>query len=128
MYFYIIIAAAILTLVYVVLKIRHHKLQTSDAIFWFFFSLLLLIFALFPDFVSWLSDITQMQSSVNLILVLIIALLLYHQLAQSVELVQLRTRLADLAEHTALSSDVTGKSERINQDTSSRSSEHPRDV
>ncbi len=128
MYFYIIIAAAILTLVYVVLKIRHHKLQTSDAIFWFFFSVLLLIFALFPDFVSWLSDITQMQSPVNLILVLIIALLLYHQLAQSVELVQLRTRLADLAEHTALSSDVIRKSNCCNQETSSRSSKHPQDV
>ena len=35
MYWIVLIAGAILALIYVVVKIRHNQLATSDAVFWF---------------------------------------------------------------------------------------------
>lgn len=102
MYFYIMLAGAILTVFYVIVKIRHHKLETNDAIFWFFFSLLLVLFALFPPISDFFSEVFGFQNPVNFLLVLIIALLLYHQLAQSVDLVKMRSQLNDIAEKIAL--------------------------
>lgn len=102
MYLYVMLVAAVLTVIYVVFKIRQHKLETSDALFWFFFSLLLAVFALVPSLSDFLSNAFGFQSPVNLILVVVIALLLYHQLAQSVNLVKMRGQLSDIAEKLAL--------------------------
>ena len=49
MYWIVLIAGAILALIYVVVKIRHNQLATSDAVFWFLLALVLIVMALFPQ-------------------------------------------------------------------------------
>ena len=51
MYWIVLIAGAILALIYVVVKIRHNQLATSDAVFWFLLALVLIVMALFPQLV-----------------------------------------------------------------------------
>ncbi len=57
MYWIVLIAGAILALIYVVVKIRHNQLATSDAVFWFLLALVLIVMALFPTRLSLLKCI-----------------------------------------------------------------------
>lgn len=61
MYWIVLIAGAILALIYVVVKIRHNQLATSDAVFWFLLALVLIVMALFPS----LSISSQMHWASN---------------------------------------------------------------
>lgn len=97
-----LIVGAIVTLIYVITKIRHHKLSTSDAIFWFFFSLLLFVLAIFPQISVVLSDLVGVYSPVNFVYLLVIALLVYHQLSLSVHIAHMKQQIAELSQHTAL--------------------------
>ena len=54
-------------------KIRKSKVKMEDAIFWMFFSGLLLILAIFPQLSFYLSDLLGIDSPANLVFLMIIS-------------------------------------------------------
>ena len=67
MYWFLLVAGAVVMAVYVVAKICHRQLATSDAVFWFLFSFFLIIMALFPGLVFALSSSLGFESPANFV-------------------------------------------------------------
>lgn len=101
----ILIAGVVVTLIYVIMKIREKKLGTSDALFWFVFALLLLLMGLFPDALAAIASVFGVASSVNFIFIVICALLIYHQLKLSGQNSKMRDQIAELTHKIALIED-----------------------
>lgn len=72
----ILIAASLITAVFVIRKIRKSQFKIGDTLYWLFFCLLLLLMSIFPNAVSWVSDLIGFEASSNFIFVAIIFLLL----------------------------------------------------
>ncbi len=72
----ILIAASLITAVFVIRKIRKSQFKIGDTLYWLFFCLLLLLMSIFPKAVSWVSDLIGFEASSNFIFVAIIFLLL----------------------------------------------------
>ena len=101
MYWIVLIAGAILALIYVVVKIRHNQLATSDAVFWFLLALVLIVMALFPQLVylfSW-----GFESPANFVFLCMLAIVIFRQLTVSVENARLRNKIVQLTQTMALS-------------------------
>ena len=72
----ILIAASLITAVFVIRKIRKSQFKIGDTLYWLVFFLLLLLMSIFPNAVSWVSDLIGFEASSNFIFVAIIFLLL----------------------------------------------------
>ena len=104
MYWIILVIGAILALAYVVVKIRHNQLATADAVFWFVLALVLIIMAIFPQVVYFLSSILGIESPANFVFLCMLTIVIYRQLIVSVENARLRSKIVTLTQTIALSS------------------------
>lgn len=98
----LLIAAAILALVYIVRKIRHEELEIANATFWFLFSAALVLIAAFPQIVFFFSDLLGIESPANFVFLAIVAILVIREFFTTVEIARLRKRLVALAQYEAL--------------------------
>lgn len=103
MYWIVLIAGAILALIYVVVKIRHNQLATSDAVFWFLLALVLIVMALFPQLVYLFSNALGFESPANSVFLCMLAVVIFRQLTVSVENARLRNKIVQLTQTIALS-------------------------
>jgi hypothetical protein len=72
----ILIAASLITAIFVVRKIRKSQFKIGDTLYWLVFCLFLLLMSIFPKAVSWVSDLIGFEAASNFIFVAIIFLLL----------------------------------------------------
>lgn len=100
----LLLIAAFLSVAWILLQIRRLKVKMEDAIFWIFFSIILLIMAIFPGFTYWLTDLFGMQSPANLIFLIIIFLLIEKVFTLSVIVSQLEEKITILSAEVALRS------------------------
>ena len=70
------IAASIITAVFVFAKIKKSQFKIGDTLYWLFFCLFLLAMSIFPKAIFWISNIIGFESPSNFIFVAIIFLLL----------------------------------------------------
>ena len=110
MYWIVLIAGAILALIYVVVKIRHNQLATSDAVFWFLLALVLIVMALFPPRVS---NALGFESPANFVFLCMLAIVIFRQLTVSVENARLRNKIVQLTQTMALSGTCDSVEESI---------------
>ena len=94
--------AAILSLQLVLRNIRKSKLLISDSLFWIFFSAILVILAVFPQIAYAVSDLLGIQSPVNLVYLVIIALLIWRVFKLYLRVSSMDTKLKELAQRIAL--------------------------
>lgn len=97
-----LIVAALLTLVFVLRKIRKSQIRTADGIFWFFLVLCLVVLAVFPSIAFWFSGLLGVESPANFIFLAIVAILLIKEFAASVEIAKLKVKLSHLTQSVAL--------------------------
>lgn len=97
-----LVIASVLTMLTMMHKIRRSKVRIEDAIFWVLFSLVLILFSLFPQIAFLLSDLVGTQSPANLIFTMVIFLLLMKVFSMAVRISQLETRLQELVQKIAL--------------------------
>ena len=64
----VLILASLFTFIYVIRRIRKHKLNIDDSILWIIWSVLLLILSLFPNLSKELSKLLGFESTSNFIL------------------------------------------------------------
>ncbi len=98
----VLIVAALLTLFFVLRKIRGSQMKTTDGIFWFFFVLCLLLLAVFPQIAYWCSGLLGIESPANFIFLAIVAILLIKEFAASLEIAKLKAKLSQIAQEEAL--------------------------
>lgn len=101
----VLISVSILVGGFMLHSIRKSQVQIQDAIFWIFFSFILLVFSIFPILAEAISMMLGIASAVNFIFLFIIFLLLLHQFQLTKRLSKLDTKLKDLAQVIALDKD-----------------------
>ena len=99
-----LIIASLLTVIWILRKIRKMKVKMEDAIFWLIFSALIIILAIFLEISNWLSKILGIESPANLVFLFVICLLLEKIFTLSIITSQLEEKVSILSAEVALRS------------------------
>lgn len=94
--------AAVLMLWLVLANIRRARLAISDSLFWFFFAALFVVLAIFPNIAIRAALLLGIQSPVNLVYLVIIAVLILRLFQTTLRLSALNAKLEELAQSMAL--------------------------
>ena len=97
-----LVLVSLLTLIYMIRKIRASKLRLEDSIFWLCFAVLLLVVSIFPGIFYLLSAIAGTMSVANFVFLFFIFVLLIECFTLSVRVSQLDTKLRNLAQQLAI--------------------------
>lgn len=97
-----LIVASVLTMLGIMHKIRRSKVRIEDSIYWVLFSIILIVFSVFPQVAYWLSDLVGTYSPSNFIFTLVIFLLLVKIFSMTVRISQLESKLQELVQKIAL--------------------------
>ena len=105
----LLIAASVLTVAWILRKIRKNKVKMEDAIFWIFFAAILLVLAIFPEISFKLCQILGIMSPSNLVFLVIIFLLVEKIFTLSIIVSQLEDKIGVLSAEVALRSKAENK-------------------
>lgn len=97
-----LIFGAVLLLVMVTRNIKKSQFDTQDIFFWLALSALLILAAVFPQLVYWLSALLGFQSASNFVFLAVIAILLWRLFRLQENFSTLRRKLTVLAQEVAL--------------------------
>lgn len=98
----VLILVALLAFWFVIHQIRKSQLQIPDSISWMGFGLICVIIAIFPQLAISLSEFLGVQSPVNLVYLIIIALLILRVFKLSLRISQLDTKIKELSQVIAI--------------------------
>lgn len=97
-----LIVGAILTLLFVLQKIRKSEMKIADSTFWFIFSVALVIIAVFPPVLYFFSNMLGIQSPANFIFLVTVAILLLREFNSTLQISKLREQVSRLTQELAL--------------------------
>lgn len=83
-------------------KIRQAKVQIEAAIFWVIFSLMLVLFSIFPPIADLMASVLGIYSTPNFLFLFVIFLLMVKLFSMSIHVSQLESRVKDLVQKMAL--------------------------
>ena len=109
----LLVLGSLLTLVFVLGRIRRAKIQIEDSIFWFVFSGFLLLLSIFPELAYWAANTLGMQAPINVVYLAISFLLILKVFFMSLRISQMDSKMKILAQKVALNEE---KIERTHQD------------
>lgn len=109
----ILILISIITLFYMLKKIRQSKLQIEYTIFWILFAIILIFISVFPGVVYWMTGLIGIQSPVNLVFLVIIFVLIIKNFVMTIEMSQIQGRLKELIQKIALN-EVKNQENNVN--------------
>lgn len=99
---WLLIVASILILYWILHKIRKAKVKMEDAIFWIFFSAIIILLAIFPQIAYGLSDYIGIMSPANLIFLVISCTLVIKIFSLSISVSLLEEKIAILSAEVAI--------------------------
>ncbi len=108
-----LILGSLLTVLFMIRRIRHSKIQIEDSIFWFLFSGFLLVLSIFPQLASLAAKALGLQAPINVVYLSIIFLLIIKQFFMTLRISQLDSKLKIVTQKVALNEE---KIERKSQD------------
>ena len=97
-----LIIGSVLTCVYVLNKIRKSKMRTEDSLYWFFLSFILVLLGVFPGIADWFAGLLGVQSTVNLVYLVIIFLLLIKIFIQDQKAAKIESKMVYLTQTYAI--------------------------
>ena len=97
-----LIIGSVLTCAYVLRKIRKSKMRTENSLFWFFLSFVLVLLGIFPGIAEWFASLLGVQSTVNLVYLVIIFLLLIKVFLQDQKTAKLESKMTYLTQTYAI--------------------------
>ena len=100
-----LIIGSVLSCAYVLRKIRKSKMKTENSLFWIFFSGVLVLLGLFPGIADWFAGLLGVQSTVNLVYLIIIFLLVIKIFLQDQKMAQTEARVTYLTQTYAIDRD-----------------------
>ena len=92
----------ILVFAFIISSIRRSKMMIGDSVFWFLFSLALLIIGIFPEIFFAIARSLHVASASNLAYLFLIGLLLIRIFQQDLKISQLTTKLQRLVQNMAI--------------------------
>ena len=98
----LLIAGALLSFAFILTKIRKSEIRIAYSTFWFLFALGLVILAVFPQVAYVFCDILNIESPVNFVYLVIIAILVIRHFMTTVEIAHLRSKLTSLVQEEGL--------------------------
>ena len=98
----VLIFVSLATVTFILRGIRKSQVQINDSLFWIFFSLVLLVFSVFPKLAEIIARALGIVSAVNFIFLFIIFLLLINQYQLTVRLSKLDKKFKNLVQTIAL--------------------------
>lgn len=118
----------ILVFAFIISSIRRSKMMIGDSVFWFLFSLALLIIGIFPEIFFALARTLHVASASNLAYLFLIGLLLIRIFQQDLKVSQLTTKLQRLvqnmaiyqADHPSAEAEITSNEKNASSDASSK--------
>ena len=97
-----LIAGSVLSCAYVLSRIRRSKMRTENSLFWIFFSLILVLMGLFPGIPEWFAGLLGVQSTVNLVYLVIIFLLVIKVFLQDQKAARTESQVTHLVQNYAM--------------------------
>ena len=98
----VLVLASLLTFVYVIRRIRKHKLNIDDSILWIIWSVILLVLSLFPDLSKTLSQLLGFESTSNFILTGFIFCLYIMVFFQNIKISELKEKNKSLVQKLSI--------------------------
>ena len=98
----ILIAVSVMTWAWILRQIRKAQMKIEDSIFWFLFSMVLVLLGAFPQIVTVGAEIVGVQSPVNFVFLTIIFVLIVKLFRMSVRISQLESKVQMFAQRYAL--------------------------
>lgn len=98
----VLIVGSLVTLAFMLLRIRTAKIQIADSISWIIMSLLLLLLSIFPGIATFFSNLLGIQSPINFVYLAIIFILLIKLFSSTLRISRLDVRVQQLAQRLAL--------------------------
>lgn len=98
----ILILASLLTMFFMMKRIRQSKVQIEDSIFWIIFSFILIVVSIFPMIADWLTGLLGIYSTVNFVFLLVIFILLMKVFLMTIRISQLDTKVRELTQKIAI--------------------------
>ncbi|WP_308855792.1 DUF2304 domain-containing protein [uncultured Slackia sp.] len=99
-----LLLGAIATLYFIIRKIRKSEMETSDSVFWFVFSGVFVLLALFPQIAYACSHFLGFSSPSNFIFLVVIAILVIKEFSLTLKIARLRIKMNKLVQEIALRS------------------------
>ena len=96
------IIASIITFIFVIKKIRKHSLDIDDAIVWILWAILLLVFSVFPQIPTKISNLLGFMSPSNFIFCLFIFFLYTLLFFQNAEISRLKEKQKELIQKLSI--------------------------
>ena len=93
----IIIAVAVVVLLWIFAKVKKNRVRFGDAIYWVCMSFLLVILGVFPQISIWLASLVGVHTPANFIYFAIISLLMYKLFSLSMKVSMLEDKLTILS-------------------------------
>jgi hypothetical protein len=111
----LLILAAVWAFRFVIIEIRKSKLQITDSLSWFFITLVFILLALFPQIAEHAAELLHIQSPVNLVYLVVIAILIFRIFLLTVRVSQLDNKVKELTQRLAIdeTDEVDEKNERV---------------
>ena len=94
-----LIIVSVFTLLYMCKKVKQEKLQIEYSIFWTLFAIMLVLFSIFPD---WMSELVGVYSTTNFIFLLIIFILLVKCFQLTMDISKLDNKVKELVQKIAI--------------------------
>ena len=98
----LLISMSVLSLVYVVWRIRNSKRQIEYALFWIVLAALMIVLSIFPQIVYWITIKMGMISAANVVYLFIIAILLLKVFMMTIELSSLENKVRELVQQLGI--------------------------
>lgn len=102
----VLFVAAVVLLIFIVRKIKKSQFEAGDALFWLFFAMVLVVFAVFPQIAFALSTLLRIESPSNLVFLCVIAILLVRLFSLNAKVAHLRARVNNLIQEMALRDNI----------------------
>ena len=97
-----LILISVMSFLVIIRKIRKSKIRIEDGLFWVVFAIILIIFAIFPRIIYFISDLVGAKSPANIVYLIIIGMLLIKLFFMSIHMSLLENKIVNLAQEMAL--------------------------
>ena len=101
-----LIALSVISLFYIIRKIRYSKMQIEYALFWIVLSLVMIVMAIVPEVMYVITRAVGVMSTANLVFLLIIGILLVKVFMITIELSNLESKVKDLVQRIGIDEKV----------------------
>ncbi len=110
----VLIVASIFVVFYTIRKIRKSQLNIDDSVFWIGFSVMLLIMSIFPQIVTFFTQLLGIASPVNFVFLFVIFLIIIKLFKLAIDLSITKHRLNHLIQRIAIiNHDVEKNTQRL---------------